>query len=252
MSRVVEVLVHNHTGDRLNARAAWRKGADCLTLPKEIAKVLIISFILPLILSACAFKGDFDRKRPTIIGRTAGKVLPRVTKLIGWRGGATVTDEEIAMREAGHRLSSPLIPVRNGASGPNGNSGYGSYGARPVTYHNSHPLSAIEVELKMDHQALTQFGNASRQVLITVNRRMHAGYENTWLKTVKETGDKFGLGKYTAHIFKTRSGRHYVPNAKLRTELLKLRNNPEVSALMAGAFTQQNSEIVASHLYQRR
>ncbi|MCH8239129.1 MAG: transglycosylase SLT domain-containing protein [Proteobacteria bacterium] len=72
--------------------------------------------------------------------------------------------------------------------------------------------------------------------------------ENTWLKTVKETGDKFGLGKYTAHIFKTRSGRHYVPNAKLRTELLKLRNNPEISALMAGAFTQRNSEIVASHL----
>ncbi len=27
-----------------------------------------------------------------------------------------------------------------------------------------------------------------------------------------------------------------------------LRNNPEISALMAGAFTQQNSEIVASHL----
>lgn len=72
--------------------------------------------------------------------------------------------------------------------------------------------------------------------------------ENTWLKTVKETGNKFGLGKYTPHIFKTRNGRHYVPNAKLREELLQLRNNPEVSALMAGAFTQQNSEIVASHL----
>ncbi len=72
--------------------------------------------------------------------------------------------------------------------------------------------------------------------------------ENTWLKTVKEVGDKFGLGKYTPHIFTTRSGRHYVPNGKLRQEILQLRHNPEVSAMMAGAFTQQNSEFIASKI----
>jgi hypothetical protein len=72
--------------------------------------------------------------------------------------------------------------------------------------------------------------------------------ESTWLKTVKEVGDKFGLDKYTPHIFTTRSGRHYVPNDKLRQEILQLRHNPEVSAMMAGAFTQQNSEIIASKI----
>lgn len=72
--------------------------------------------------------------------------------------------------------------------------------------------------------------------------------ENTWLKTVKEAGNKFGLGKYTPHIFKTRNGRHYVPNQKLRREILQLRHNPEVSAVMAGAFTKKNSEYVASEL----
>jgi len=72
--------------------------------------------------------------------------------------------------------------------------------------------------------------------------------ESTWLKTVKEVGDKFGLKKYTPHIFKTRSGRHYVPNQKLRQEILQLRHNPEVSATMAGAFTQKNSEYIASQL----
>ncbi len=72
--------------------------------------------------------------------------------------------------------------------------------------------------------------------------------ESTWLKTVKEVGDKFGLDKYTPHIFTTRSGRHYVPNNKLRQEILQLRHNPEVSAMMAGAFTQQNSEFIASKI----
>lgn len=180
------MLVHNIPGDRLNARAVWRKGDDFPTLAKEIAKVLIISFILPLILSACAIKGDFDRLRPTIIGRTADKVLPKVTKLFKRRGGAGVTDDEIAMREAGHRLSGPLNTARNGASGPNGNSGYGSYGIRPVSYRNSHPLSAIEIELEIDHQALTQFGNASRRVLITVSKRMQAVDENAPNLRVKD------------------------------------------------------------------
>lgn len=72
--------------------------------------------------------------------------------------------------------------------------------------------------------------------------------ENTWLKTVKDVGDKFGLDKYTPHIFKTRSGRYYVPNQRLRAEILQLRHNPEISAMMAGAFTQQNSEIVGERL----
>ena len=72
--------------------------------------------------------------------------------------------------------------------------------------------------------------------------------ESTWLKTVKEAGDRFGLGKYTPHIFTTRSGRYYVPNQKLRQEILKLRHDPEVSAMMAGAFTQKNSEFIAAEL----
>ncbi len=72
--------------------------------------------------------------------------------------------------------------------------------------------------------------------------------ESTWLKTVKEVGDKFGLDKYTPHIFTTRSGQHYVPNDKLRREILQLRHNPEVSAMMAGAFTQQKSEFIASKI----
>lgn len=72
--------------------------------------------------------------------------------------------------------------------------------------------------------------------------------ESTWLKTVKDVGDEFGLDKYTPHIFKTRSGRYYVPNQKLRNEILQLRHNPEISAMMAGAFTQKNSDFIATQV----
>lgn len=72
--------------------------------------------------------------------------------------------------------------------------------------------------------------------------------ESTWLGTMKAAGDKLGLSKYTPHIFKTQSGRHYVPNQNLRKEILQLRHNPEVSAMMAGAFTQENSKFITSEL----
>ncbi|MDA7945860.1 MAG: transglycosylase SLT domain-containing protein [Hyphomicrobiaceae bacterium] len=72
--------------------------------------------------------------------------------------------------------------------------------------------------------------------------------EGTWLQMVKEVGNKFGLDKYTPHIFTTRSGKYYVPNQKLRGEILKLRHNPEVSAMMAGEFTKQNSQFMQERL----
>lgn len=72
--------------------------------------------------------------------------------------------------------------------------------------------------------------------------------ESTWLKTVKDVGDKFGLDKYTPHIHKTQNGRYYVPNRRLKNEILQLRHNPEISAMMAGAFTQKNSDFVQSHV----
>lgn len=72
--------------------------------------------------------------------------------------------------------------------------------------------------------------------------------ESTWLQTVKEQGGRFGLEKYSPHIFRTESGRYYVPNRELRQEILNLRHNPEVSALMAGAFTQENARYVGDKL----
>ena len=72
--------------------------------------------------------------------------------------------------------------------------------------------------------------------------------ESTWLQTLKEEGARYGLGKFSPHIFKTSSGRYYVPDRQVRQEILALRHNPEAASLMAGAFTQQNAEYVEDRL----
>ncbi|GBE42349.1 MAG TPA: hypothetical protein ENH05_05850 [Rhizobiales bacterium] len=178
MSRVVVFLVQRKSGDRLKPRATRPDRARHQALPKQIARYIFVLLLLPLVLSACAIEGDFGRPQPTIFDRVADEFLSSKTTLLGSRGGSGVTDDEMAMREAGYRLSSPLNPSPQGAAGPYGGSGYGGYGARPGSGPVGHPLAAIEGELKRDHQMLTQFGIASRRVLVTDSRRMQAVYEN--------------------------------------------------------------------------
>lgn len=66
--------------------------------------------------------------------------------------------------------------------------------------------------------------------------------EGTWLKTLKEEGPALGLGQYADAISKTTSGRYQVTDPSTREAILALRDDPDVSALVAGAFTRRNAE----------
>lgn len=72
--------------------------------------------------------------------------------------------------------------------------------------------------------------------------------ESTWLETVKQSGERFGLSDYADKIERTAKGGYVVPDASARREILDLRHDPEVSALMAGALTQKNSKTLESFL----
>ena len=63
--------------------------------------------------------------------------------------------------------------------------------------------------------------------------------EQTWLGVVKEFGAKYGLGSYACAIGKGADGHFHVDNAVDRQAILALRNDPQVSALMAGEYAQQ-------------
>lgn len=72
--------------------------------------------------------------------------------------------------------------------------------------------------------------------------------DQTWLQTVKLDGPALGLSNYADQIERSDSGRYVVRDEAMRQEILGLRTNPEVSALMAGAFTRRNNDYLANSL----
>ncbi|MEL7543689.1 MAG: transglycosylase SLT domain-containing protein [Pseudomonadota bacterium] len=71
---------------------------------------------------------------------------------------------------------------------------------------------------------------------------------STWLRTLKEQGAKYGLHELASKIERRQSGRYHVPDRAERRRILKLRDNPTIAALMAGAFTRSNAEIMIERL----
>jgi hypothetical protein len=72
--------------------------------------------------------------------------------------------------------------------------------------------------------------------------------EQTWLATLKQAGPAFGYGTYANAISRTPSGRYVVEDPGLRAEIMQLRKDPTVNALMGGVFTQQNTAVLSKRL----
>jgi hypothetical protein len=70
--------------------------------------------------------------------------------------------------------------------------------------------------------------------------------EQTWLSTLKSTGSRHGLQAYSDAIQPGDSGRLTVSDPAMRDQILALRKDPKVSAVMAGEFTQKNRDQLAS------
>jgi hypothetical protein len=71
--------------------------------------------------------------------------------------------------------------------------------------------------------------------------------EQTWLSMVKQEGPKQGMQNY-ADAISDSGGRLTVSDPSMRDKILKLRNDPQVSAVMAGALTQKNRDQLAGAL----
>lgn len=65
--------------------------------------------------------------------------------------------------------------------------------------------------------------------------------EQTWLETVSRSGAEHGLAREAAQIERTAGGRYVVRDGAARQQILALRYDAEVSARMAGEFTQKNA-----------
>ena len=72
--------------------------------------------------------------------------------------------------------------------------------------------------------------------------------ESTWLAMVKEEGAKYGLGQFAAAIERRPDGQYSVSDPRARAQILKLREDPAVSSVMAGALATRNSAELSSTL----
>lgn len=71
--------------------------------------------------------------------------------------------------------------------------------------------------------------------------------EQTWLGVVKGAGAQHGLGPYADQISE-RGGRFDVADAGTKAQILALRNDPKVSAVMAGELTRRNAAALSGVL----
>jgi Transglycosylase SLT domain len=72
--------------------------------------------------------------------------------------------------------------------------------------------------------------------------------EQTWMGLVKQFGAKHGLASYANAIERSSDGRFQADNANDRHAILALRNDPHISALMAGEYANLTRSSLESSL----
>lgn len=68
--------------------------------------------------------------------------------------------------------------------------------------------------------------------------------DTTWLQVMKTEGPRLGYQKYADAITVNAAGDYVIKDPKLRAAVLKLRENPQVAADMAAAFTKSNGDYL--------
>src|SRR6185312_8241536 len=68
--------------------------------------------------------------------------------------------------------------------------------------------------------------------------------DSTWLQVMKSEGPRLGYQKYADAITQASDGEYVIKDPKVRAEVLKLRENPQVAADMAAAFTKSNGDFL--------
>ncbi len=90
--------------------------------------------------------------------------------------------------------------------------------------------------------------NAQAGAATSSARGLFQFIETTWLATMKQAGSALGLGRYADAITQNSSGNYEVRDPAMRSEILKLRNDPAANAMMAGAFTKSNASALSERL----
>jgi len=88
--------------------------------------------------------------------------------------------------------------------------------------------------------------NPSAQASTSSAKGLYQFIDQTWLGTMKQEGAALGLGRYADAISQTADGRYDVPDSGMRNEIMRLRHDPTVSAMLAGAFSRANANQLSA------
>lgn len=72
--------------------------------------------------------------------------------------------------------------------------------------------------------------------------------DQTWLGMLKQAGEALGYGREASAISRNEAGRFVVADPEARAAILRLKQDPTASALMAGAFTRSNAADLRERL----
>src|SRR5215467_14291713 len=90
--------------------------------------------------------------------------------------------------------------------------------------------------------------NPTAQASTSSAKGLYQFIDQTWLGTMKQDGAALGLGRYAGAIERTSSGHYEVPDPAMRAAILRLRNDPQASAMLAGALTRNNATLVSANI----
>lgn len=100
-------------------------------------------------------------------------------------------------------------------------------------------LAQANTESRMDPNAASPRSSAMGLYQFTAG---------TWLEMVKKHGAEHGLGNYADAITKGRDGKWAVADKEMKAEILNLRKDPRISALMAGEYAADNGKVLEAKL----
>jgi hypothetical protein len=90
--------------------------------------------------------------------------------------------------------------------------------------------------------------NPSAQASTSSAKGLYQFIDQTWLGTMKQDGAALGLGRYADAITRAPDGRYDVADPAMRASILRLRADPQASAMLAGALTRNNAALVGASI----
>ena len=90
--------------------------------------------------------------------------------------------------------------------------------------------------------------NPSAQASTSSAKGLYQFIDQTWLGTMKQDGAALGLGRFADAITRAPDGHYEVADPAVRAAILRLRTDPQASAMLAGALTRTNAASVGTNI----